>query len=497
MGMIEEIDALRKKAAAERRRKEAQELQQRLLDEQIIEEENETAAKKDIGRKTEKQVETETCLGHEQAPEVLEKPDIVQQAGNTKVASLQVHNEPDLLNTASQEQIQSSDQKPLPISFSGLKAKKRKRTVASDIAARSTEQIPEAQELPPSLKKVKPSTASQSAVSTSTSETATKSEANGVFGPQRKPPRSKKETVYKSVEIVDTQYKPSEWYLCTDTNQKFSRGDLQTVAHVKTIIKICIERTNTTGGPEKYFSELRTRIHEMEFYEFLNAIIVKKSKVLEEEGLLQIFDGQHKSLFPWDIVADSEALWHRWMGGELNPSLLRGITTTKGTLDNDKKRISHKLDKEYTKRKSANVVGANGLINGQWWPSRICCLRDGAHGEQEAGIHGQIGKGAFSVVIAAGGYDDKDNGKTRTKKKQPVRVLRAVNKKSIYAPKEGIRYDGLYEIVSKEILNPKTAMFRFSFQRLSNQDPIRYKGEERRPTNQELKERMKIRELLA
>jgi hypothetical protein len=80
---------------------------------------------------------------------------------------------------------------------------------------------------------------------------------------------------------------------------------------------------------------------------------------------------------------------------------------------------------------------------------------------------------------------------------QPLRVLRAVNKQSKYAPKEGIRYDGLYEIVDKEILDPKTAMFRFSLKRIKGQDPMRYKGVEIRPSDQELKERMKIRELLA
>ena len=82
-------------------------------------------------------------------------------------------------------------------------------------------------------------------------------------------------------------------------------------------------------------------------------------------------------------------------------------------------------------------------------------------------------------------------------KKQPLRVLRAKNPKSKYAPKEGIRYDGLYEITGKEILDPKAAMFRFSLRRIEGQDPIRYKGVEVRPTDQELKEIMKIREYLS
>jgi hypothetical protein len=77
--------------------------------------------------------------------------------------------------------------------------------------------------------------------------------------------------------------------------------------------------------------------------------------------------------------------------------------------------------------------------------------------------------------------------------RQPIRVLRAANKTSRYAPREGVRYDGLYEIVDREVLDPAIAMSRFSLRRLAGQDPIRYQGVEARPTNQELMERMNIR----
>jgi hypothetical protein len=60
-----------------------------------------------------------------------------------------------------------------------------------------------------------------------------------------------------------------------------------------------------------------------------------------------------------------------------------------------------------------------------------------------------------------------------------------------------VRYDGLYEIVDKELLVEETAMFRFSLHRLKGQDPIRYQGVEVKPTDQELVERMKIRDILA
>ncbi len=80
-------------------------------------------------------------------------------------------------------------------------------------------------------------------------------------------------------------------------------------------------------------------------------------------------------------------------------------------------------------------------------------------------------------------------------KDQPIRVLRAANKKSKYAPKQGVRFDGMYKIVGKEVLNPSTAMFRFTLQRLEGQDPIRYQNEEARPTEQELNELKKIKSL--
>lgn len=71
-----------------------------------------------------------------------------------------------------------------------------------------------------------------------------------------------------------------------------------------------------------------------------------------------------------------------------------------------------------------------------------------------------------------------------------------MNKKSKYAPVEGIRYDGLYEITAEEVLDEKTGMYRFTLIRLPGQYPIRYQGVEARPTQQELAERTRIRNLI-
>lgn len=349
-------------------------------------------------------------------------------------------------------------------------------------------------------------------------ESKDESSTKNSFVPDKKP--WKTNATYISKEVVNLRKVPN-WYADTNMREKHSRGDLQTIAHVRDIIKRClaVRSPDEEETLKKHFVDLRLQIQRMRFYEFLSKIIVKKSRILEEDGLLQIFDGPEQHKFPWDIRLDAKALWLRWTVGEFDGHLLRGIIVTKGVLSTGAKRTSRKLDKDYTDRRSPNVVGSNDLVNGEWWPLRICALRDGAHGEVEGGIHGQTGKGAYSVVVAEGGYADNDNGATieycgtasqtseptantvllqeAFARDQPLRVLRAANKKSKYAPSKGIRYDGLYKIVGREVLDVNTATYRFSLKRVEGQDPIRYKGVEVRPNDQELKEEMKIKAQLA
>jgi hypothetical protein len=81
----------------------------------------------------------------------------------------------------------------------------------------------------------------------------------------------------------------------------------------------------------------------------------------------------------------------------LSPS--PGNRHTKRIFDTGRKRTNYKLEERYMHKKSANAVRNIGLRNGQWWPIRLCAMRDGAYGEQEVGIHGQAGKEAYSVVV--------------------------------------------------------------------------------------------------
>lgn len=227
------------------------------------------------------------------------------------------------------------------------------------------------------------------------------------YGPGRKAPRKKAIAAYTNKQTVDTRIRSSEWYEKINMREKYSRGDLQSVAYIRTLCQSYIAARDSSER-EKITTELRTKLHEMEFFRCISGIIIKKSRILEDDGLPRIFDNQDGVEFPLDLCADAKALYLRWIVGDLDSHLLRGITTEKGQLESGMKRTSHKLDKKYPLKKSANVVGDNCLVNGQWWPNRICALRDGAHGEQEAGIHGQIGKGTYSVVVAQGGYADED-----------------------------------------------------------------------------------------
>ena len=298
--------------------------------------------------------------------------------------------------------------------------------------------------------------------------------------------------------------------------EKYSRSDLESTRFIISLIRKCEVISAQKEDLSELHARLRTRIHQMEFYDFLTGVIIRKSRVLEE-GLSAIFEAPEDQ-YPWDIRADSLMLYRKWLVGKLDPHLLRGITDKKGKDASGKNSKSRSFDKNFPDRVSCNHVGEGNLVNGQWWPLQMCAMRDGAHGEIEAGIHGQVGKGAYSIVVSGGGYADIDRGdsieycgtsgtagrpttgtkfmKDSFQLDHPVRVLRASSLQSPYRPAKGLRYDGLYRIVGCEVLDLATEMHRFSLERCGGQDPIRYVGVEARPTAEELAEYAKVRGLL-
>lgn len=72
--------------------------------------------------------------------------------------------------------------------------------------------------------------------------------------------------------------------------------------------------------------------------------------------------------------------------------------------------------------------------------------------------------------------------------KQPVRVLRSMHlpKTNLYKPIRGFRYDGLYEVRSHRLHDPRRHHYVFHLVRRADQDPVRYKGIEIRPTQKEI-----------
>lgn len=82
-------------------------------------------------------------------------------------------------------------------------------------------------------------------------------------------------------------------------------------------------------------------------------------------------------------------------------------------------------------------------------------------------------------------------------KQNLIRVFRSEKKGSHYAPRKGIRYDGLYVIQSHKVLNEATAMYRVRLERCPGQDPIRCTGVEAKLNGFELAEAAIIKDQLA
>lgn len=205
-----------------------------------------------------------------------------------------------------------------------------------------------------------------------------------------------------------------DWYEKVSPKANYSPGDVQQLAHTCTLIRNCIDAHNRGDQQslEKAIAELTDKVHEIEFYPFLGKVEVKQSKVLARGGMYFIFGSESgfKDIFPYHLRADANILFKRWRAGDFEPSLLRGLDTIKSGKDG-KTRVYHSgVKKEYTFKRRASVFGDNGLQNGQWFANRLCAIRDGAHAELEPGICGEKGKGAYSIVLANGGYADTDDG---------------------------------------------------------------------------------------
>ncbi|KAJ8066541.1 hypothetical protein OCU04_005597 [Sclerotinia nivalis] len=136
--------------------------------------------------------------------------------------------------------------------------------------------------------------------------------------------------------------------------------------------------------------------------------------------------------------------------------------------------------------RSPHAEGHNGHVIGDWWPYRLCTMRDVVHGNLKNGICGKPDHGAVSILMGSENrYKDIDNGdvieycgdKTNLmdlgfETGKLIRVIRGAKDGSIFAPSVGFRYDGLYKIESKEKL-PEKGYNRYKLVQDKNQKPIR------------------------
>ncbi|KAL9033951.1 MAG: hypothetical protein Q9180_005675 [Flavoplaca navasiana] len=306
-----------------------------------------------------------------------------------------------------------------------------------------------------------------------------------------------------------------------DETKYCSRSDEIMLEGMEDLVKHYIAAVKQGRDAKVPLTELRDRLHQMQFYDFLSKRLIEETKLFELTSLGAILV-QKNNYFPWDIQADAHMFAKQVLEYGCDPHLLRGIKVTTSV---GKKGKSYALDETYPFRASSNYVGPGNLIIGQWWPRRICALRDGAHGATEAGIHGATGKGAYSIIVGGdSGYHDLDEGEklqycgTPSDRKDSygvsvptahttrmlescdrthneIRVFRAAaasGKYTAFSPSCGLRFDGMYTIIGKEQLHADTSMYRFTLVRCPDQDPIRYKGPEERPTRYEKSEYAKL-----
>jgi hypothetical protein len=290
--------------------------------------------------------------------------------------------------------------------------------------------------------------------------------------------------------------------------------ELTALEALKACIKQC-EDAKSTVQLDKLYDDLRDHVHKAEIRLVVTLNLIRKANMLSPDyGLPRIF--KTGIVFPCDLKADAYQLYNRWWKSDLNQDILRGIVPNK--TDN---RTSDRLDDTYRKKFStdAKYYGEGDLVLGQWWPTQLCTVRDGAHGSAQGGIYGEKERGTYSIVLSGGyAYHDVDNGdvieysgtpgkhSTPTENTihlltsavlgNPVRVIRSaqLNKKNKYRPELGLRYDGLYQVRGYRNIDQETAMYRFRLERCEGQDPIRFEGKAKRPTLYEVREYERLKD---
>jgi hypothetical protein len=155
--------------------------------------------------------------------------------------------------------------------------------------------------------------------------------------------------------------------------------------------------------------------------------------------------------------------------------------------------------------KKLNIGEVPGVKVGQIFPKRKDLYEARVHLQSMAGIDGKAETGAVSIVLSGGYEDDVDNGDeivytgcggfemntgvqykdqeftgrnmalvTSCKERIPVRVIRGSQLRSLYAPDDGYRYDGLYLLEDYWSEEGKSGFLlcRYRLRRMEGQDPL-------------------------
>jgi len=331
-------------------------------------------------------------------------------------------------------------------------------------------------------------------------------------------------------DIPSIKERPPEWY--NKLGKAKSRGKDE--ANADTLLRAVKEDIKASAKLPvqdaaqwaRIYKNIRTDLHKVAFQP-VSAQLLRSNRMLhEEDGLSQLFDEAHfkRGKWPFDIMSDAQELYNKWYRQVFETDLLRGIIRGKPSTkklhvgkDEEDDSTVDRLDPAYKDRVYGNFHGNGLLLNGQWWPTQLCTVRDGAHSHTIQGISGNPNNGAYSCIMAGGKdsknepYPDEDHGEwilycgtestdgkvteatqrmlESEESKKPIRLIRSSKVDSQWAPQVGLRYDGLYVVASHENLDhcdSTRQRHRFKLLRVPGQDPIRGTGPEKRPTQQEM-----------
>jgi hypothetical protein len=146
-----------------------------------------------------------------------------------------------------------------------------------------------------------------------------------------------------------------------------------------------------------------------------------------------------------------------------------------------------------------------GIVEGQWFESRMALVETGLHRFPQKGIDGNKEEGSAAIVLSGGYEDDTDfgdeliytgeGGNDRGTRKQidhqswespgngglvlskrlkkPVRVIRGFSHKSDFSPKEGYEFAGLFYVVHywEEIGKSGFKICRFRLEKIKDYQP--------------------------